>query len=236
MRSVSLVRPKWLAVPEPERVGVVHHYGSLVFLAQAHQVGQRGDVALHRVHAVHDDEFRGVAGGEPEFLLQVRHVVVAELAHLAETQAAAVDDAGVVQGVQEDESAAEAQASHDAQVHLETGAVGHRGLLAHELGELRLQLFVEVEGAVEEAAAGAAGAVFLYRFDGGLLETGVVGKSQIGVGAEHQDLGAVSHGDEGVLTGGDGAVVGIDTQALGLFCALVLGAELIQDFLHFGRF
>ena len=152
---------------------------------------------------------------------------MAELAHFAETQAAAVDDAGMVQGVQEDEAAAETEATHDAQVHLEAGAVGYGRFLAHELRQLRLQLLVNVEGAVEEAAAGAAGSVFFYCFDGGLLEAGVVGKSEIGVGAEHQDLAAVSHGDDRILTGGNGTVVGIDSVGPCLDCTLIFAAELV---------
>ena len=158
-----------------ETVGVVDHDGSPVFPGQAHDVGQRGDVAFHRVDAVHHDELRSVLRGQEELAFQGAHVVVGELAHLAETQTAAVDDAGVVQGVQEDVAAAETEATHDAQVHLESGAVGHGFFLAHELRQFLFQLLVDVEGTVEETAAGAAGAIFLYCFDCGLLEAGVIG-------------------------------------------------------------
>ena len=157
-----------------ESVGIVNHDGGVVLLAEFADAGDGGDVSLHRIHAVNHDELGGVAGGEPELLLQVCHVVVAELAYLAETQAAAVDDAGVVKGVEEDEASAEAEASDNSEVDLEAGAVGDGLFLANELGELGLKLLVNVQRAVEESAAGAAGAIFLDGGHRGLLEAGIV--------------------------------------------------------------
>ena len=47
------------------------------------------------------------------------------------------------------------------------------------IGELGLQLFVQVQRAIEETAAGTTGAIFLYCGYCGLLEAGVVRQSQI---------------------------------------------------------
>ena len=166
----------------------------------------------------------------PEPALQDRHVVVGELADVGETQAAAVDDAGMVQGIQEHISPPGRQAAHHTQVDLETGAVGDSLLLSHKTGELGLQLFVEVKRPVEKAASGATGPVFLDGLDGGLLETRIVGKAEIRVGSEHQHLFSVCHPDKGILARGNGTVIGINPLRPDLVREGISGAVVFQSY------
>ncbi len=158
---------------------------------------------------------------------------MAEFAHLAEAQAAAVDDAGVVEGVEEDESAAEGQAADDSQVDLESGAVGYGLVLADEFGKLGFEFFVDIEGAVEKTASGATGSVFFDGRNGRLLEARVIGESEVGIGSEHQHLGAVCHRNERVLSGGNRPVVRINALGFHLIRQGVFGAGLVQQLFHF---
>jgi hypothetical protein len=70
---------------------------------------------------------------------------------------------------------------------------------------------VNIERAIEEARAGAAGAIFLNGGPGGFLNFWVIGQPEIAIRAEHEDLPAV-YSDFGVLRGGNAAEVGVQTR------------------------
>ena len=106
----------------------------------------------------------------------------------------------MVKRVQEDESAPESQTADNSEVDLESGAVGYGLLLAHEAGELLFELLVNIKGSVEETAAGATRTVFFDRCYCGFFKARIVGKSEVGVGAEHQYFRPVGHCDQGILT------------------------------------
>ena len=127
---------------------------------------------------------------------------------LALGEQAAFDNAGVVALVAEHVFAFADQRADDAEVDLETGAVEQHGLLVDQFGQGRFQLQVDVQRAVQEPRAGAAGAVFLHRRPGGLLDLGMVGQAQVAVGTQHEDLLALDD-DLGVLRGGNGAKIGV---------------------------
>ncbi len=71
-----------------------------------------------------------------------------ELAHVAEGEARAVDDAGVILLVEIDPVALADQAGNGSQIHLEARGKGHGGFLPHERGQALLELDVEVQRAV----------------------------------------------------------------------------------------
>ena len=127
-----------------EAVGVVDHQRRIISFTEIHELRDRGNVAFHGIDAVHDDEFRVFEGRRLHLLLQSLHVVVGELQYVAVGETAAVDDAGVVERVEEDVAAPESQAGNHAQVDLEARAVGHGLLLAHQAGQLLLQLQMDV--------------------------------------------------------------------------------------------
>ena len=106
-------------------------------------------------------------------------------------QAGAVDDAGVVVLVQDHDIAAADQGADGAQVDLHAGREDQRCFLAHPLGQLALQLLVHLQGAVQEARAGATGAVAVDGVDGCLAHLGVGGQAQVVVGAAHDQAVAV---------------------------------------------
>ena len=78
-----------------------------------------------------------------------------------------------------------------AEVDLEAGREGDRGLLAHELGQPLLEPDVEVERAVQEPApARSRTRSFRIAVDRGLLDAGIVGQAEVVVGAHHDQAPA----------------------------------------------
>jgi hypothetical protein len=68
-----------------------------------------------------------LVGGVLELLLEVRHVVVAELVAAAEPEATPIDDAGVIEAVEERDVRAVEQARQHSQVDLVAGGEDEHG-------------------------------------------------------------------------------------------------------------
>ena len=145
-------------------VRLVDHQPRAVRLAQLDDPRQVGDVALHREDAVDDDEdAAAVVARALEHLLELVEAAVAERAQLRARQQAAVEDRGVVAGVGDHGVARAEERAERADVGLVAGREDDRLLGAHPLGELGLELEVQVDRAVEQPRAGQAGAVALER-------------------------------------------------------------------------
>ena len=198
-----------------QTVGVVHHDASAVLLGQGADLRQLGDVAAHGEHAVGDDQHAVFAVDLLQNALQLRHIAVAVAQHLAVAHLAAGVDAGVVLPVADHIVVASHQRGDDAHVGLEAGAEGDHAVLPQESGQLRLQLQMQLQRAVEEPGAGTAGAVLLQRLHAGLDNLGVDGQAQIVVGAQH-DATLALHDDLGILTGLQSVEVGIHALFLQL--------------------
>ena len=135
---------------------------------------------------------------------QVVRIVVLELLDLgADGEARAVVDAGVVLPVEVDRVALAREGRQDAEVDLEARRKRHAGRLFHEDGEALFQLDVDVERAVQEAAAGAAGAVLPDGLDRALLDLRMRGQAEVVVRPQHDHL-AAAHRDDRVLARLDG--------------------------------
>ena len=145
-------------VVEQERVGVL--------VAQLDELGQRRGVAAHRVDAVDDDALAGVGRELVEDLAEPVDVVVAEALHRRARELRAGEQRVVGVFVEDDVVVAVQEAADRADVRHVAGGEDERRLPAVELGELGLELAVQVEGAVEEAGAGDAGSVLARRAAG----------------------------------------------------------------------
>ena len=112
---------------------------------------------------------------------------------------------------------------YDAAVGQKTCREKHHTVLAKELGQLVLQLYVYVESAVEEGRTRTAGAVFVDGALGGLLQSGVVGEAKVAVGSEHQNRVVITGNIHlSVLLAADGSEIRINSSSFGFLRNRVL--------------
>ena len=173
-------------------MGIVKHDFRIVFVRQGHHFRQWDDVSLHGENTVGNDQLDGFGFTLLQTLLQTLHVVVGVLQRFAERQTAAFNDGGVVEAVEKQIIVAAAQRGNHPQVDLEPRAEAQRTVLAHQLGQLILQFHVDIECSVEKTRTGATRAVLVDGGFGRLLQTRIIGKTQIAVRAEHQHILALN--------------------------------------------
>ncbi len=106
-------------------------------------------------------------------------------------EARAVDDAGVVELVGEDEVFFAEDGGDGAGVGGEAGLEDDAGFDAFEAGDFFFELHVDAHGAGDGADGAGANAVLLRGGDGGFAEFGVVAEAEVVVGGEVDDLAAV---------------------------------------------
>ena len=175
---------------------------------------QIGDRAVHRKHAVGGDQ--AIAGvprlAQPR--LQVRHVVVGVAEPLRLAQAHAVDDGGVVQRIRDDRVLGAQEALEQTRVGVETTGEEDRVFHAQEIAQPLFQTLVGKLGAADEPDRRHAESVFAQRLPGGLDQPGVVGQTQIVVGAQIDAGRTTLKSDLPLLRRGDDLL--LLEQALGL--------------------
>ncbi len=150
------------------------------FSARCGELVDGADVAVHGEDAVGDEEL--VAGLVLDFLEElfgVGDVFVAEDFDLGAGEACAVDDAGVVEFVGEDEVFFAEDAGDGAGVGGEAGLEDDAGFDTFEGGDLFFELHVDAHGAGDGADGAGAYAVFLCGGDGGFFELGVVAEAEV---------------------------------------------------------
>ncbi len=125
----------------------------------------------------------------------------------------------MVGGVGDHRVARPQQRAQRADVRLVAGREDDRVLGAHPLGELALEVEVQVDRAVEQPRAGEAGAVALERVARALDHPRVAGQPEVVVGAEHDALGALHLDDR---RGGR-----LEPAEVGQQVGLAGGAELL---------
>ena len=86
------------------------------------------------------------------------------------------------------------QRREDAEVGLEACGERAASLLVEKVSQFRLQLQMQLQGAVEEARAGTARAVLFDRLQTGFQHLRAGGQPQVVVGAEH-DAALALHDD-----------------------------------------
>ena len=218
--NVAIRRSTWSSTPNSSHaLGVLgdHHPGA-VAVADLGDLGQGRHVPLHGEHTVDHDQHAAAVGGRLlERVFQAIHAVVAERTQLGARENAAVEDRGVIARVDDDRVAGGEDRPERAEVGLMPGREDQRALGAQPVGELLLELEMQVGRAVQEARAGQAGAVavqcleralsdalvpgqpgavFVQRVERALLDALVTGEPEVVVGAEH-DPGLALHLDDG---------------------------------------
>src|SRR5262249_32619620 len=132
-------------------------------------------------------------------------------------QADAVDDGGVGQLVGEDRGLVAEGGLEQPAVGVPAGRVEDGGLLLQEGGDGRLQLVWQVLGAAGEADAGDTGTIAFQAVLCGGDDGGVVGQSEVVVGAEVEDV-----------PGGDSDVGALGRLDLAFLFVQALAAQVVE--------
>jgi hypothetical protein len=176
-----------LPAKDTARVRIVHHHDGAELLGDLAESGDRAQVAVHREHTVGDQQF-ALAGRE------VFHdaacgidILVWEHFDRGATQAAAIDDARVVQLVGHDDVFFCEDRGHGAGIGRKSALKDHDGLDVLELGEPSFQLHVNLHGAGDCAHGARTRAKLSHRVQRGLAQPGMCGQSQIVVRRQIHD-------------------------------------------------
>ena len=116
---------------------------------------------------------------------------MAEGAQLRAREQAAVEDRGVIAGVDDHRVAGREDRAERADVGLVAGREDDRVLGVHPLRDLALEVEVQRDRAVEQARAGQAGAVAVQRVLRAPQHALVAGQAEVVVGAQHDPLRAL---------------------------------------------
>ncbi len=190
---------------EADRVGIINHHQRIVFVRQVADAFQIGNHTVHWEHAVGGNQHVTCAGCTRflQALFQLNHVVVGIAETLRFTQAHAVDDRGMVQGVGDNGVFCAQQRFKQAAVGIKTGGIQNGVFHTEEACQLLLQRFVAVLGTADETHRRHAETMAVHTGFGGIDQLRVVGQAKVVVGAEVNDVAAVAHGDIRLLGGGD---------------------------------
>ena len=203
--ALQFVSPAAARADEAGGVRIVHHHQRAVAPGQLADLPEPRDRAVHREHPVGRDEAHARGGGVLERLLELVHVVVgiAQAPRLAEADA--VDDAGVIERVADHGVLFPEQGLEQAAVGIEAGRIEDRVLHAEKRGEPLFELPMHALGAADEPHRGDAVAVAIERLVRRLKHRGMIGESQVVVGAEIDHLAAVGEPHDRALRGADDA-------------------------------
>ncbi len=198
--------PKWSTDPRPLRPSTPEAWASSTIMMAPYFSARRGqlvdgaDVAVHGEDAVGDDELAsGLSGELVEKLLAVGYVFVAEDLDGGAGEARAVDNAGVVELVGEDEIFFAEDGAYCASVGGKTALEDDAGFDVFETGDLFLQIHVDAHGSGDGAHRSRAHAKGARGGHCGLNQPGVVGQAQVVVAGQVDDLAAVVVADRGLL-------------------------------------
>ena len=195
-----------------DRVDLIEIGERVVFLSEVTDGGDRGDVAVHGIDALQDDDLRRAARVLFELLLEMLDVVMAEDVLLAATMADALDHGGVVLLVGEDHETLDQTLERGERRVI--GYIGRgkeeRSLLVVQIGKLGLELNMMMRRAGDVARTAGAGANRLDRLMHGSAHRRVLAHAEIVVGAPH---GHVAGAASSELIGGDGRAAAPPTSA-----------------------
>jgi hypothetical protein len=174
----------------PTGVDLVEIGHGAVALRQVADRVDRRNVAIHRVHALEDDELRPLVPGLRKKLLEMAHVVVAENRLLAARALDALDHGGVVERVRQDQAIGQEFCDRgDAGLVRHVAGGEHEGrLLAVQVRELALQLDKRVARAGDVAGAAGSDADPLGRVGHGAHDSRVLPHAEIIVRAPNRDF------------------------------------------------
>ena len=177
-----------------DAVRLIHVDARAVRLGKLQRAAQVGDVAFHAEDAFGNDEDLLVRRAVLQAPLEVFHIVMTEPHRARRRPQRAFHQAGVQVVVADHDIALLGEGRERGVVGLESGAENDGGFFMNQGGQLRFELDVQVQRAVEQARTAAAAAVLADGLRGGLIDLGVGDQAEVIVRPEHQHF-ALPHAD-----------------------------------------
>ncbi len=177
---------------EADGVDLVEIGHGAVALGDIAELGDRRDVAVHRIDGFEADQLRPRRVAARQQSLEIGRVVVAEDVLLGAAVANALDHRGVIEGIGVDDAARNLPGQRRDGGVVRDIARGEQQcrFLAMQVRELALEQDVVVAGAGNVARAAGPGAAALDRLVHGGEHQGVLSHAEIVVGAPYRDLAA----------------------------------------------
>lgn len=203
---------------EAGRMTIVDHHHGIILPGQFGHARQVGQIAVHREDTVGRDH--DVAGtGSPSLLqlrFQIRHIGIGVAIALGLAQANTVYDRRVIERVRYDRVLWAEQRLEQAAICIETGREQNGIVLAEKLGQTLLKLPVNILGSTNEAHGRHAVALRLKSLAGRLLESRMIGQTQVIVCTKVDDL-APANRDQATLRRGDQPLAFVEPFGLDFF-------------------
>ena len=170
---------------------LVHEENRIVPFGEVGQIAERGQVAVHAEYAVHGDEAPPRVCRFFQAFLKVVHIVVGEDLDRRSAETAAGGDARVVEAVAEHRVPLSGESGNQAGVRQKARPEKKGRFLILEPGDFTGKGFVGLHMARDERARGGARAPSFGGLSGGGGQQGMIGKTEIVVAGEVDDLPAL---------------------------------------------
>ena len=169
------------------RMRIVDHHDRAVFFGERRQLGDAAEIAVHREHAVGDQDLLLGGGQLLDDLASRVDVLVREHLDRRLAQPRAVDDAGVIQLVGNDHVLFGEDGGHGAGIGREAALEHHHGFDVLEFREPLFELHVHGHGSRDGANRAGADAVVLDGVERGLHQLRMRRETEIVVRREIDD-------------------------------------------------
>ena len=175
-------------------MGIVDIGHAIILFRQRHNAGQIGNVPVHGKHAVGNNQHLVVV--RTTFLknpFEIRHVAMTEYRFFRLGQPATVDNRRMIEFIGDNQIALIDYCLNCSGIAVESRLVNDYRFLFLKFSKQALQFFMQAQVPVNRTHRTCPNAVFLNGSNGRLLETRMIGKTQIIVGRKVDDLLAVNH-------------------------------------------
>ena len=189
------------------RVRLIDHDKGVVLLRQFVDLIKRTDVAIHGEDTVGSDDTETLRLRFLQLLLEVGHVSVGIAVTHGFAQTHAVDDRGVVECIGDDRILFGEQRFEQTSVGIKARSIEDGIFRAEEVGDDALELLVGILRTADETYRRHAVAASVHAVFGGLDQFGVVGKTEVVVGTEVDNLLSAFYGNAGRLRRDDHTLV-----------------------------
>src|SRR4051812_28595980 len=168
-----------------ERVRFIDENLGVVLARNLREAGKVGDRSFHGENAVGHDELGRMLGCGGELSIERGEVTVRIAMHFSEAEAGRVDERGVVEAIKKEMVAATGESGDGSEARLISRRENERCFFLEQLREPVLQLVVQIERAVQEAAARRATAVAVHRLRRRVEYAWMMREAEVVVRADH---------------------------------------------------